>query len=132
MLLYNGLVIGALVGILLDAGQGSVLFELIVPHGVLELTCIVVAAAAGLRMGWALVDPGPLTRRAALGAEARRSIEIVIGTAPWFVVAGLIEGFVTGSGLGLGGAIAVGVAAAAPWWALLLWRGRRPREAPAT
>ena len=128
VLLYNGLLIGALAGIVADAGQGDLFIELVVPHGVLELTCIVVTAAAGLRMGWAIVEPGRLTRLAALGAEARRSIEIVLGTAPWVVLAGLIEGFVTGTGLGLGGAVAVGLVAAAPWWALLLWRGRPARE----
>lgn len=124
VLLYNGLGIGALLGIAIESGEGPVLAELVVPHGVLELTLIVVTAAAGLRVGWALVDPGPRPRLAAFGAEARRSIEIIVGTVPWVVLAGLVEGFVTGSGLGLEGAVAVGFLLGLLWWFLLAWRGR--------
>ena len=58
--------------------------------------------AAGMRLGWALVEPGPQTRAGALAAEARARSQLVLGTAPWLVVAGLVEGFVTPSGLGLG------------------------------
>ena len=86
-------------------------FELVVAHGVLELSCITVAGAAGLRLGWSIVDPGLRTRMTSLGAEARRSVAIVLGTMPWLVVAGLIEGFVTGSGISLGAVLAVGLGA---------------------
>jgi uncharacterized membrane protein SpoIIM required for sporulation len=63
-------------------------------------------------VGWSLVEPGPGTRAAALKAEAARSVGIVLGTMPWLVLAGLVEGFVTGTystavvlplGLALGG-----------------------------
>lgn len=130
VLVYNGLVIGSLCGILVGGGDGALFAELVVPHGVLELTCIVVAAAAGLRIGWALVEPGARSRAAALKAEARCSIEIILGTAPWIVLAGLVEGFVTGSGLGLPAALAVGFGLGGLWWALLIWRGRE-RDGPA-
>jgi hypothetical protein len=43
---------------------------------------------------------------------------------PWFVLAGLVEGFVTTTSLPLAGAIAVGGLVAAPYWALVFWRGR--------
>lgn len=129
VLLFNGLAVGALIGLSIDAGKGPLVVELVAPHGVLELTCIVVTAAAGLRVGWALVAPGIRSRGAALTSEARRSIEIVLGTAPWLVLAGVVEGFVTGSGLGLAAAVAVGVALGALWWGLLAWRGRTPPSA---
>jgi len=131
VLLFNGLFVGSLIGLSIDAGRGALLAELVIPHGVLELTCIVVTAAAGLRVGWALVAPGNRSRGAALTGEARSSIEIVLGTAPWLVLAGVVEGFVTGSGLGLAGALAIGVALGAVWWGLLAWRGGL-RAAPAT
>ena len=98
--------------------------ELVVPHGVLELSCIAVAAAAGLRIGWALVEPGTLTRGQSLRREARPAMEMVLGTMPWLVLAGLVEGFVTGSTGGLGGAIVVGGGLGAVFWGLAAWRGR--------
>ncbi len=131
VLVFNGLIIGALMGIAIESGEGAVLAELVVPHGVLELTCIVVAAAAGLRVGWALVDPGPRPRKATFAAEARRSVEIVVGTAPWLVLAGLVEGFLTPTGAGLGVVLTVGIGLAALYWALVLALGRRHSEGDA-
>jgi uncharacterized membrane protein SpoIIM required for sporulation len=88
-----------------------------------------VTAAAGLRMGAVLVDPGPRPRAAALAAEARSGVEVVLGTMPWLVLAGLVEGFVTGSGLGLGLALAIGFALGAVFWALALLRGAPTSDA---
>ena len=68
-----------------------------------------VAAAAGLRIGYAIVAPGPRTRGAALVAEARPAISIVLGTIPWVILAGIIEGFVTRAGFGLVPGIVLGV-----------------------
>ena len=126
VLIFNGVLIGVVLGIGTAAGNGSVLVELIVPHGVLELSCIVVAGAAGLRLGWALVDPGRRPRAQALTTEARAAVELVLGTAVFLVVAGLVEGLVTPLGIGPGRAIAVGVGLAAIYWALV-WRLGRPR-----
>jgi uncharacterized membrane protein SpoIIM required for sporulation len=101
----------------------------VLPHGLLELTCIVVSCMAGLRLGWAIVDPGPLTRGASLRREARTAIEIVLGTMPWLVLAGLIEGFVSPRQLPLPAALAVGLIAAGAYWALLFWRAHaRPLD----
>jgi hypothetical protein len=91
---------------------------------VLELSCIVVAGAAGLRLGWAIVHPGHRTRGAALRDEARATIEMVLGTAGWLVVAGLVEGFVTPAGVGFGAVLVIGIGLGALFWGLVLWRGR--------
>ena len=58
-----------------------------------------VAGGAGLRLGWAWLDPGPRTRTAALGVEGRAMAAIALGLVPVFAVAGSIEGFVTPSPL---------------------------------
>ena len=126
VLVFNGVLIGVVSGLGVAAGNGSVLVELIVPHGVLELSCIVVAGAAGLRMGWALVDPGRRPRSQALAIEARAAVELVLGTAPWLVVAGLTEGLVTPLGIGPAPAVAVGVGLAAVYW-LSVWKLGAPR-----
>ncbi len=131
-LLYNGMLLGAVAGIGAATGHGRDVVELIVPHGLLELSCIAVSGAAGMRMGWTLVDPGPLTRGEALRAEAPRAVLLVLATAPWLVLAGLVEGFVTPHHLALLPALAVGVALAAPYWLLVAWRGRGGTEATST
>jgi uncharacterized membrane protein SpoIIM required for sporulation len=126
--IFNGGFIGALFGLTIENGSFDVLLRFVLPHGLLELSCIAVSCCAGLRLGWAIVDPGPLTRGASLRRAARPAMEIVLGTMPWLVLAGLIEGFISPNEPPLALAAAIGVAAAAPYWALVLWRGHaRPR-----
>src|SRR4051812_1147513 len=124
VLLFNGALLGAVGGVAAQSGNLRPFVDLVTPHGVLELTCIVVAGAAGLRLGWALVAPGQLRRGASLAAEARRAVVIVLGTAPWLVVCGLVEGFADPEALGLGGVLAMGFGLGALYWGLVVWRGR--------
>jgi uncharacterized membrane protein SpoIIM required for sporulation len=131
LLVYNGVLLGVVAGLAISSGNGSVFFQLVTAHGVLELSCIAVAGAAALRMGWTLVEPGRRTRPQALGAEAREAVKIVLGTAPWLVFAGLIEGLLTPAGTGLPTVVTVGVGVAAVYWSLVLFAGRA-RRTPAT
>jgi uncharacterized membrane protein SpoIIM required for sporulation len=124
--IFNGGFIGAIFGLTIENGTFDELLRFVLPHGLLELSCIAVSCAAGLRLGWAIVDPGPLTRGASLRREARAAVEIVLGTMPWLVLAGLIEGFVSPGQPPLPVAAAVGLAAATPFWVLVL-RHARPR-----
>ena len=125
---YNGLILGAVAGGAIANGNGVEFAEFVTAHGVIELSCIAVAAAAGMRMGYAVVAPGPLARSRALAIESRASIAIVLGTIPWVIVAGIIEGFVTRAGFGLVPGIVLGVGVGALYWTLVVVRGRpRPR-----
>ena len=128
VLLYNGFVLGAIAGLVIGAGNAAPLFELTTGHGVLELSCIIVTAAAGLRLGWSIVEPGTAKRIDSLVAESRCATEMVLGTMPWLVIAGLVEGFVTPSGLGLPAMVTVGLALGVCYWGLVLWRGRLDRR----
>src|SRR5262249_54978436 len=101
VLINNGIQLGAVAGLAIGAGNGRPFFELVVTHGVLELSCISVAGLAGFRLAAAIIDPGTQTRSDALRHEARAAVEIIIGTAPWLVLAGLVEGFLTPAGAGL-------------------------------
>jgi uncharacterized membrane protein SpoIIM required for sporulation len=92
---------------------------------VLELSCIAVAGAAGLRMAWSMVDPGRRTRGTALREEARAAVEMALGTAVWLVVAGIVEGFVTPAGYGLAANAVIGVTLGAVYWTLVVVRGGR-------
>jgi uncharacterized membrane protein SpoIIM required for sporulation len=123
-LAYNGLLLGTVGGLAFGAGNGSAFLRLVSSHGPLELSCIVVGGAAGLRMGWALIHPGVRRRGAALVAEARNAVEIAAGTAPFLVVCGIAEGFLTGPGLPVAVQVAIGVALAAKFWGLVAWRGQ--------
>ena len=127
VLLLNGVLLGTVAGLAWGAGNGGPFVELVSAHGILELSCIVVAGAAGLRLGWAIVAPGRLPRGTALRREARRTVLIALGTAPWLVLAGLVEGFLTPTGLGVIPALTIGIALGAIYWTLIAWRGaRRP------
>jgi uncharacterized membrane protein SpoIIM required for sporulation len=129
LLIFNGGLLGAVVGIGASTGHARDVVELIVPHGLLELSCIAVCSAAGMWMGWALVEPGTRGRFEALMVRAPKAVRLVLTTAPWLVLAGCIEGFVTPHHLPLGPALAIGICAAAPFWCLVVWRGR-PRGSP--
>ncbi len=128
--IYNGVMLGALGGISQHDEVGTRFVSLVVAHGVLELSCIIVATMAGLRIGFAIIDPGRRTRLDALRAEARPAMEIVLGTMPWLVVAGLVEGFFTGSAPSLVPAVILGVALGGVYWGLFAVRGG-PAPSPA-
>ena len=128
VLVFNGVLLGAVAGLATSGGNGRDVVRLIVAHGVLELSCIAVSGAAGLRLGWALIEPGTRTRGDALVEEARATVQIALGTAPWLIVAGLVEGFVTGAA-SLGVAAIVGVVLGAIFWLLVVTRGRAPSPA---
>jgi uncharacterized membrane protein SpoIIM required for sporulation len=123
VLLQNGVMLGVVGGLSIGAGNGRSFFELVTAHGVLELSCIIVAGAAGLSLGWTIIDPGNRTRGEAVRQEAGAAVQIILGTMPWLVVAGLVEGFLTPSGTGLPTVLAVGFSLGAIYWGLMLWRG---------
>lgn len=126
-LVFNGLLLGLVAGYSIRIGAGDSVWRLIIPHGVLELSLIVVAGAAGLRTGWALLHPGHRTRAEALATDGRAGIELALGCAVLLVPCGLVEGFVTPRGLSTPAALAVGFGLGALFWAMVLWRGRPDR-----
>jgi uncharacterized membrane protein SpoIIM required for sporulation len=113
-----------LAGLFAAAGQQPRFWGLILPHGLLEITAVLVAGATGLLLGWTLVDPGDRPRGSALVEEGRRAVVVVFGLVVMFVVAGLIEGFVTGSALPTWARVAIGSAVEALFCAYAVVRGR--------
>jgi uncharacterized membrane protein SpoIIM required for sporulation len=103
--------LGVGIGLMSSAGRLDVFLGLILPHGLLELTAVFVAAGTGLRLGWTVIDPGPRTRRVALAEEGRAALGMAIGLALVLFVSGAIEGFVTPSGLPTWARISIGVLA---------------------
>jgi len=124
VLIFNGVNIGLAGGLFHSIGEPAKFWGLILPHGLLELSAVVVAGAAGLRMGWSIIAPGDRTRANALAEEGRRSVVIALGLVLAFVVAGLIEGFVTPSGLPTALRIVIGALALAVPVVAVVTRGR--------
>jgi uncharacterized membrane protein SpoIIM required for sporulation len=99
VLWQNALNVGIAGGLMAANDRLGLFFGLILPHGLLELTCVFVAAGAGLRLGWSWIDPGPRTRATALREEGQAAGALAIGLAATLLVSGVIEAFVTPSPL---------------------------------
>jgi len=106
-------------------GRLGLFFGLILPHGLLELTAVFVAAGAGLRLFWAWIDPGPLPRGRALAVEGRSMITVALGLVAVLLVSGVIEAFVTPSPLPTWARIGIGLVAWLAFGAYVGWFGRR-------
>jgi uncharacterized membrane protein SpoIIM required for sporulation len=111
VLLENALNVGVDGGFMIGHGRGTEFFALILPHGMLELSAVFLAAAAGLRLGWTIIDPGPRPRSQALAEEGRSTITIVLGLIVVLAISGLIEAFVTPSPLPTWTRISIGAVA---------------------
>lgn len=83
----------------IDPAFGNSLATFVVGHGVIELSCIFFCGGAGMMIGYAIIDPGDMTRAQALKTKGMEAAKIVIGCACFLVVAGTIEGFLSPSSL---------------------------------
>ncbi|MFJ9612104.1 stage II sporulation protein M [Kitasatospora sp. NPDC101176] len=117
--------LGIGIGLMASAGRLDVFLGLLVPHGLLELTAVFVAGGLGLRLGWTVVDPGPRSRGTALAEQGRVIIGMSIGLATVLAVSGVLEAFVTPSGLPTWARISIGVLAEVAFLLYALVLGRR-------
>jgi uncharacterized membrane protein SpoIIM required for sporulation len=111
VLVENALNGGVDAGFMIGHGRGTEFFALILPHGMLELSAVFLAAAAGLRLGWTIIDPGPRSRTVALAEEGRSAVTIALGMIVVLLVSGVIEAFVTPSPLPTWARISIGAVA---------------------
>jgi len=126
MMIVNGAMLGGIAGAFAKSGIERQFWMVILPHGALELSAVVIAGGAGLLVGYALWCPGRRTRRSALREEVVRAVQLAVGLIPAFVVAGLFEGLVTPSdAIPESLKVILGVAAAAVFWLYLLLAGRK-------
>ncbi len=94
-LVYNGIMVGTFIMFFFQEQQLSQAFPVIMLHGTIELSSIVIAAAAGFTMGNSLLFPGTYSRADSFKSGALKGLKIVMGLVPFFVMAGLIESFIT-------------------------------------
>ena len=117
--------LGLVGGVMLGAGKAGLFWGLILPHGMLELTAVFVAGGVGLRTGWAWVAPGNQPRAQSLAAAGRVAAVVSAGLVGVLFVSGLIEAFVTPSGLPTFTRIGIGAIAEAAFLGYVVVLGRR-------
>jgi len=86
---------------------------------------VFVAAGAGLRLGWTIIDPGPRKRADALAEAGRSTVVIALGLVVVLAVSGAIEAFVTPSGLPTWARVGIGVVAELAFLTYVWTLGRR-------
>lgn len=129
LLIVNGANLGVAGGLFAAAGQPGKFWGSVIPHGLIELTSVVIAGAAGMALGWALVSPGDRSRRDALAEQGRRSVVLMFGTVFTLAIAGTIEGFITGSAIPTAARVGIGVAVEVVFLTYVVVSGRAAHRA---
>jgi uncharacterized membrane protein SpoIIM required for sporulation len=132
VIMQNAVNVGVDAAAMFAYGKGDVFFSFVLPHGMLELTSVFVAAAAGFRIFWAWVAPGHRPRARALAEEGRSLFIVAIGLTMSLFVSGILEGFVTPSHLPVWAKLALGVLALLAFLAYMLLVGGRAARAGET
>jgi uncharacterized membrane protein SpoIIM required for sporulation len=125
MMAFNGLLIGVIGTACGLAGMSLALWSFVAPHGVLELPAIFIAGGAGLRIAQGLLFPGTLPRAASLARAGSEAVQLLLGTVPMLVVAGVVEAFVSPTAI----APSLKFSTAGALFALLLTYLSQPRRA---
>jgi uncharacterized membrane protein SpoIIM required for sporulation len=113
-------------------GHGPEFWGLILPHGLLELTGVFVAGGVGLRLFWSWIEPGGLTRGQSLAREGRTAGTVALGLVAVLFVSGIIEAFVTPSGLPTAARVGIGILAELTFLAYVFVLGRQAVRRGAT
>lgn len=129
LLVYNGLMLGALHAVFASKGLGVGFAGWIAIHGTTELFAIALAGGAGFRIGTAIAFPGRLSRMDAATAAGRQAAAVMAGAVVMLAVAGLLEGIGRQTVLGDGPRYAIGAAMLVGW--LLYFYLPRVRDATA-
>ncbi len=130
ILLMNGVSIGGVVGACYrgNADFANELVTFMVGHGVIELSAIFMAGGAGMMIGYAIINPGDLTRGQALKKKGMEAARIIIGCAFLLVIAGIIEGFLSPSSLPASVKFATGIFTGIVLYSYLFMAGHDEEE----
>jgi uncharacterized membrane protein SpoIIM required for sporulation len=132
ILFENSVVFGATAAVMANHGAAWVFWSLVLPHGLLELSCVFLAGAAGVRLLWALLVPGTRTRAQSLAHEGRSTIVVVVALTLFLLLSGLIEGFITPWNINPFVKIGIGAAACALLWVCSFYVGKLAVQAGET
>jgi uncharacterized membrane protein SpoIIM required for sporulation len=132
VLFQNAQNLGLVAGLMFDADKGDLFLGLIIPHGLLELTAVFLAAAAGMRLGWSVISPGDRPRGQVLAEQGRAVVSVAVGLVAVLLLSGLIEALVTPSPLPTAVRIAIGVLAEVAFLGYVWHFGRKADRAGET
>jgi uncharacterized membrane protein SpoIIM required for sporulation len=102
LMVTNGMLIGVIGAATWQAGMALQLWSFVAAHGVLELPAIFISGGAGLEIARGMLFPGLLPRRESLALAGGRAARLMIGIMPILIIAGVIEGFISPSGIAIG------------------------------
>jgi uncharacterized membrane protein SpoIIM required for sporulation len=125
VLFFNGMFMGSIAGHLTRLNYVDTFYPFVVGHGSFELTAIVFSGAAGLRLGYAILNPGQFSRLDALREAGRDVVPMLYGIFLMLVIAAFLEAFWSSS---TSLSIEVKYTVGAVLWALVLlysFSGRR-------
>lgn len=95
VLFKNGLMLGAFEYLFISQGLGIQSTLVIWIHGTIEISCIVIAGAAGLVLGNSILFPGTYSRMVSMRKGAMEGMKIMIGISPLIVIAAILESYIT-------------------------------------
>jgi uncharacterized membrane protein SpoIIM required for sporulation len=95
--IFNAAVLGVFFGFMAKSPNAENFFQFVTAHGPFELTAIVLCAAAGMRLGFSVINTGGLTRIDSLRKAAKEAMSTVWAALALFVLAAGIEAFVSPS-----------------------------------
>lgn len=132
VLFQNAANLGVIAGLMFNADKADIFLGLIIPHGLIELTAVLLAGASAMRLGWSVVSPGNRPRGQVLAEQGRAMVAVAVGLVGVLLVSGLIEALVTPSPLPTFGRIGIGVAAEIGFLAYVVHFGRKAARAGET
>ncbi|MGA2808628.1 MAG: stage II sporulation protein M [Terracidiphilus sp.] len=92
-LYVNGMMLGVIGAACQHYDMSVALWSFVAPHGALELPSIIIAGAAGFRLGHAMLFPGALRWKESVARGGIEATRLVSGIIPLLVIAGCLEGF---------------------------------------
>ncbi|MEN8906338.1 MAG: stage II sporulation protein M [Clostridiales bacterium] len=95
ILIKNSFVFGSLAALAFKQNLNLIFWSQVLPHGILEIFSILICGTSGLIMGYSLINPGEYSRKNSLIHKGKIAIKLTLGTIPIFIIAALVEGFIT-------------------------------------
>jgi uncharacterized membrane protein SpoIIM required for sporulation len=132
ILFQNAANVGVIAGLMFHAGKGGILLGLLAPHGLLELTAVFLAGAAGMRLGWSVISPGDRPRGQVLAEQGRAVVSVAVGLVGVLLVSGLIEALVTPAPLPTFVRVGIGIIAEIAFLSYIVYFGGRAAKAGET